>query len=118
VVIGFGIFALMSEAEPLSGAFFFVPFSLGPLFISLILAFISPIRSCQTTLVVGSLLYAAWFGFVFLNAFYLHLDPQSALALLFIGIYSLPVMIPIWLVTLALKHHNKNKGEVMGANLP
>lgn len=106
-LIGFGMAALMSKSEPASGALFFVPFALGPLFVSLLLAAIAPNRSCQITLVIGSLLYSVWFGFVFLNAFYWHIDPQSSIAMIFIGIYSLPVMIPVWLLSLVLRHRHK-----------
>jgi hypothetical protein len=109
-----GTLILMSKSEPINGALFFVPFALGPLFISLVIAATSPYRSCQIILTVGSGVYAVWFGFVFLDAFYWHLDPQSSIALISIGIYSLPVMIPIWLITLVLRRRNKLKGEQEG----
>ena len=89
------------------GALFFVPFALGPLFVSMKIAATAPYRSCQIILAIGTGLYAVWFGFIFLDAFYWHLDPQSAIALVFIGLYSLPVMIPIWLGALALKRRNQ-----------
>ena len=109
IVIGMVI--LMSISEPVLGAFIFVPFALGPLFVSLIVAAFSSCRSCQATLILGSVLYAAWFTFVYLSAFHWHPDAQSGIALLFIGVYSLPVMIPIWVVTLALRRRNRINSE-------
>ena len=111
-----GTLVLMSTSEQLIGALFFVPFALGPLFVSLVIAVNSPYRSCQIILTVGSGLYSAWFGFVFLNAFYYHVDAQSSIALIFIGIFSLPIMIPIWLITLVLRRRNKLKGEQAGGS--
>jgi hypothetical protein len=99
----------MSKSEPIIGALFFVPFALGPLFVSLVIAATAPSRGCQIILAAGSVIYAAWFAFIFLDAFYWHVDPQSAIALVFIGIYSLPVMIPIWLSALVLRRRNKLK---------
>jgi CDP-diglyceride synthetase len=111
ILLAVGILVLMTESEPVIGALFFVPFALGPLLVSLAIATKSPYLSCQIILTVGSVLYGTWFGFVFLDAFYWHVDPQSAIALLFIGIYSLPIMIPIWLTTLALRRRNKMQSE-------
>ena len=109
VILGSGIAALMSKAEPASGALFFVPFALGPLAVSLLLAAMLPRRPSQVALIIGSVAYAAWFGFVFLDVFHWHADPQSAIALVFIGAYSLPVMIPIWIVSLALGRRNRTR---------
>jgi hypothetical protein len=81
------------------------------LFVSLWIAANSPYRSCQLILAIGTGLYSVWFGYIFLDAFYWNLDPQSAIALLFIGFYSLPVMIPIWLAALAYKRKNRLKDE-------
>ncbi len=112
-VIVAGTVALMTESDSVRGAIggtlVFVPFSLGPLFLSLLVAVFSPQRSSQIVLSLGSILYAVWFGFVFLDVFYWHLDPQSAVALLFTGIYSLPVLIPLWLVSLVLMRKRTQK---------
>ena len=113
-----GTFALMSESDPMAGALFFIPFALGPLFISLAISLYSPYRSCQIILGVSSVVYGVWFSFVFLSAFYWHIDAQSAITLLFIGIYSLPVMIPCWIVSLVLRNKNSRKAEQVGAPNP
>ncbi len=55
-------------------------------------------KKSQLTLTIGSILYAAWFIFAYLDIFYWHLDPQSAVGLLLVGIYSLPIMGVIWMI--------------------
>lgn len=111
VMLMIGTLVLMSKSKSLFGAMFFVPFALGPLFVSLIIAAASAYRSCQIILTVGSGLYAAWFGYLFLSAFCWNVDAQSPIVVVFIGIYSLPVMIPIWISALILRHRNELKGE-------
>ena len=97
-----GIFILASNARSLPAVLFFVPFALGPLVVSLFLALFALRRACQITLIIGSVLYAAWFGYLYIGAFYLHPSPQSGIILLFVGFYSLPGMLPVWGLTLGL----------------
>ncbi|MFZ4595944.1 MAG: hypothetical protein ACOYOF_16920 [Verrucomicrobiaceae bacterium] len=110
-VFCFGMAALFWKADTVLGGLFFVPMALGPLFVSLWLAAISPSQGCQRTLIIGSLLYAAWFGYVFLDVFVWHVDPQSAIALMFIGLVSLVVMVPLWIVTLVLRSRSKGQAS-------
>lgn len=95
-----GVLVLLSISDSLLGALFFLPFSLGPLFVSLLLAVLSPGRLSQRVLILGSVLYALWFGYIYLEVFHWHVDPQGAIALIFVGLLSLPVMIPAWIVSL------------------
>ena len=106
-----GTLILMSKSDPIIVAFFSLPFALGPLFISLFMAAISPYRSCQLILTVGSFLYAIWFILIFLNVFFLNPNPESSVALVFIGAYSLPVMIPIWLLSLAFAYKQMKRTQ-------
>ncbi|MBK8037200.1 MAG: serine/threonine protein kinase [Verrucomicrobiaceae bacterium] len=103
-----GTLCLVAQSKPPSAALRFLPLSLGPLFVSLILSLILLNRRSQRVLLVGSLLYAALFAFIYLGAFFWHLDPQSAIALLFIGFYSLPVMIPVWLIALVMYFRDRS----------
>jgi amino acid permease len=109
IIMVIGFLALISKSNPIYGALFFVPFALGPLILTLIFAVKSPSLSSQILLIISSVLYGIWFSYVFLSAFYWHIDPQSAIALLFIGIYSLPVMIPLWLITHIINTRTKIK---------
>ncbi|MDZ4848888.1 MAG: hypothetical protein SGI77_06315, partial [Pirellulaceae bacterium] len=49
---------------------------------------------------ISSVIYLAWTVFVLVTAFLIYPDPQSGIALLFIPIYSLPVMAIAWLLAL------------------
>ena len=76
-----------------------LPFTLGPLFVSLGLALFCQSRACQITLIIGSVLYVACFiSLVF--SLVVSRDAQAGLALGLMGFGTLPVMIPIWLMTL------------------
>ncbi len=92
-----GLIFLGRQSDSTGGLLFFVPFTLGPLFVTLLLDFFVHRRLALGLLLASTLIYFAWFLFVYLSAFYWHPDAQGAIALLFIGIYSLPVMIPLWI---------------------
>ena len=93
-----GTLALMMLARPFYSAFLAFPFALGPLLLPMILAPHCPAPTAQRLLTIASILYAVWFTFVFINAFLLHPDPQSGIALLFIGVCSLPVLLPLCVI--------------------
>lgn len=98
-VILVGAVALGTQAAELSGVLFLAPFSLGPLFVSAGLAL--PWwrrRRAQSVLAVGTAAYALFFAFCFLSAFHWHPDPQSPIVMVFVGSYSLPVMLIFWIV--------------------
>ena len=94
LVVGLGI--LNSNSRSFSGTLFMVPFSLGPLVLSLLLALVMPNKASQITLIIGSVLYGGFFIHLYGGLFHRSPSPQSGMGLLFIGFYSLPVMIPIW----------------------
>ncbi len=71
-------------------------FVLWRLVLSLFLALITLKRSSQITLIIGSILYGACFSFI-----YGSFGAQSGIALLYMGIYSLPVMVPAFLGVVA-----------------
>ena len=82
--------------------------------VSLFLALLAVGRICQVTLIIASVLYAAWFSYLYMGSFYLDPTPQSGLILLFVGLNSLPVMLTLWVVTLVLMPSGKyrnSKGE-------
>lgn len=96
LILGGG--ALCRQVPDIYGLVFFLPFALGPLFVTWCLGWLCGGRTSGYVLLAATGLYAAWFGYVYLSAFHWHLDPQSAIAMLFVGIYSLPVMLPLWIV--------------------
>lgn len=98
-----GSFALgIKGATFLSGLLFF-PFALGPLVVTVILSFVLRSRPAQAVLTVSSLLYGGWFGYAYADIFYLNPDPQSAIAILFIGIFAVPVLVIFWIAAFVLE---------------
>jgi hypothetical protein len=72
-----------------------------PLIISLCMSQKVRLNISQLILIFSSLLYMIWFIYVAYaahSALYSTLDPLSLVAVLFIGVYSLPVMLPVWLI--------------------
>ena len=106
-----GSVLLLMESSSIAGVFIFAPISLWPLMVSIIVAFRLSSMSSQIVLSVGSVLYAIWFGFVYMSAFHWHPDAQSAIALVFVGIYSLPVMIPVWSIAFSFSSRREKMGE-------
>ncbi len=93
-----GLAALHHQASSMGGVLFMAPFSLSPLLVTLLLSFkaVSPLS--RRLLLASTLVYSAWFSLIYLDAFYWNIDPQSSIALLFVGVLSLPVMIPLWTI--------------------
>lgn len=110
-----GIAILWKQSASLSGVLFITPFSLGPLFVTLILGFFSERKISLLLLMASTAAYAAWFSYIYLDAFYWHLDPQSGLAFLFMGVYSLPVMLPLWVLAFLLREA-KSKAPNISTN--
>ena len=77
---------------------FFLPFALGPLLVTWGLGWLCGSRISGRLLLIATSLYSAWFGCIYLSAFRWRPDPQSGIAMLFVGVYSLPVMLPLWIV--------------------
>ena len=57
-----------------------------------------PAPTAQRILRLASSLYAAWFALVLTDAFLLHPDARSGIALFLIGFWSLPVLLPLCLI--------------------
>lgn len=104
--------ALAIVSDPAYGFLFFVPFTLGPHAVSHGLCFVLNSRGAAVALCIGMLAYLAWFFYVYADAFYFNVDAQSGIALAFIGIFSLPVMVPVWLGAWALERAAIKKAAV------
>ena len=97
------------------GMAFFLPFYGLPPIVSMVLSVISKNPFSQGLLATTSLLYGIWFTYAMYLAFYVDLDPQSGLVILFVGIYALPVLLPLWIVTLVLNaYYTKKSASVLG----
>ena len=109
VLLVIGTCILYSNSRSFSGTLFMVPFALGPLVLSLLLALVMPNKASQITLIIGSVLYGGFFIYFYDRLFYGSPSPQSGIGLLFIGFYSLRVMIPIWYVAAFLSIYKRIK---------
>ncbi len=78
------------------------PLCFFPLLGNLILAWMKN-RWSQGVLAISSVLYGLGVAYEMYNAFYVNLDPQSGLVLIFVGVAYFPMMIPLWLVALILE---------------
>jgi hypothetical protein len=97
LIISYGFLAvallvLSRKGTDLLGVVMFTPIILGPFLINTVLAHLLRTVAAARVLFIASLLFIAWASFVFVQAFILHPDAQSAIALLFIGIWAFPVM--------------------------
>jgi hypothetical protein len=93
-----GLAALSFKTSTVGGVLFMAPFSISPLLVTLLLSFKAVNPLSQRLLLASTLVYSAWFAWIYLDAFYWNIDPQSAIVLLFVGVLSLPVMIPLWVI--------------------
>lgn len=97
----FTVLILIQSTEPAS-TIGIVLLAIFPLLISTLIAVFLWKRSARILCGVGIVAYILWFLFYYMMIFYWQPSPQSAIGLLYLGIVSLPVMLPIWIVTLIL----------------
>ncbi len=91
------VLMLCLKSQPVYGALFFIPFVMYPHAITHIVLHRVKTKAAQIILMIALISYFAWFTFIYINVFYLFLDAQSAIALLFVGIYATPIMLIFWL---------------------
>lgn len=96
-IVLIGTLFFCSLAKHFFAGLFFVPFSFGPLAVTIGLAFALRSTLAQVLLTVSSILYGAWFAFVCAQAFFVNPDPQSPIVFLFVGIYAIPVLAIFWI---------------------
>jgi hypothetical protein len=89
-IVGLGMLCFASW--PVWGGLFLVPFALGPQFITHVGVFRAKSLVSQCILTLTLVLYFAWFVYVYIDVFYIHLDPQSAVALLFTALAVVPIL--------------------------
>ena len=102
IILAVGIGILLSNSRDLGATLMMTPFALGPLAVSLLVALFARTKASQITLIVGSVLYGGFFIYLYIQLYYVSPSPQSGIGLLFIGFYSLPVMLVVWAVSWSL----------------
>ena len=96
-IVMIGTLLLCSKSDPFFAGLFFVPFTFGPLAVTIGLAVVWRSTLAQYLLTVSSVLYGAWFAFIYAQAVYVNPDPQSPIAFLFVGVYATPVLAVFWI---------------------
>jgi predicted permease len=86
--------------------------------VSLLLGSVAASRRSLIILLISNLLYFCWFLWVYLSAFHFHPDPQAGIAFLFVGVYSLPVMIPLWIIAMCLRRSSQTQSEQDASSNP
>lgn len=91
------------------GAVVLLAFYAGPILVTLLLSWKFQTNLAQAVLLASLPTYFAWIGYDLYNAFFANLDPQSGIVLIAVGIMSLPVMIPLWILAIILEVNWKPK---------
>ena len=89
----------------------FLPLSLGPLMVSTAACFFVRGSRPAGWLLASSILYALWFGFIYVSAFYLYPDPQAGIAFVWVGLVSLPVMIGLWITAFVIEMNERQRAK-------
>ncbi len=92
-----GVLMLYHVADSVYGVLWVIPFALGPQAITHAAILLAKSAESRNVLLVALLVYFGWFTFIYVDAFYIHPDPQSPIALVFVGIYAIPVLGIFWL---------------------
>src|SRR5690349_267158 len=93
-VVGSGM--LSFHISSLFGVLFFAIFTLWPHALTHLGIFLAKSSRSHTVLLVAMLGYFCWFAYAYVDIFCTHVDPQGAVALLFIGVSAMPVMTLLW----------------------
>lgn len=94
--------AFALQSDPILGPLLFVAFAMFPHAVSHTLCYLESFKHAPLAIMTAMIVHTGWIGFLYLDAFYLHPDPQATLVFVFAGVFALPVLIPIWAVALLL----------------
>lgn len=99
VGIALVVYCVFFGREGLQAVLFFFPFTMTPLVFQGCMAASWKSLGGQLTLLLATIGYIAWFVYVYVDVMILHLDPQSAIVFLFVGIYAVPALAVLWLIS-------------------
>lgn len=106
-----GLLVLIAKEVSPVGALFFLPFSFGPLLVTAAIGAFCRGRTPQVILTVAAGAYMAWFAWLYMEIFFWHPDPQSPVALVFVGAYSLPILLPMWIAAVIIEVRRTNRAN-------
>ena len=83
-----------------------------PPIVSMVLSYRSKSPISQMILAGTSLLYGVWFTCIMYHEFYIAPpDAQRGLIILFVGIYALPVLLPLWIIAYFVEWRSRKKDQ-------
>ena len=101
-----------SVVDFLGAMLFWLPFYGFPPIVSMVLSYRSTSPISQMILAGTSLLYGLWFVCIMYYVFSIATpDAQSGLVILFVGIYALPVLLPLWIVAYFVDRRERKKNQ-------
>ena len=110
--IVFAIYVITFARDSVMAALFFFPFTMTPLVINAVAVCRVKTFAARGILLFSTAAYSGWGTWLYIDVFYIHIDPQSSIALLFMGIFASPVLILLWLLTFGLERwcsaHSEN----------
>jgi hypothetical protein len=100
-IVGIAIVAylILFGRDGIEGAVFFFPFTMIPFIVSAYFVAKWPSFWSQIVLSLTIAGYAAWFGYVYVNATVTNPHSTSGIAFLFVSVYALPALAFLWLFT-------------------
>jgi hypothetical protein len=102
VIVIIGTLMVCGRANGFLGGLFFLPFLFGPLMLAWIPMWICRSERSQGVFLLANLAYAIWFLYVYLDVFHFHPDANSVIGLLFVGLYSLPILLCLCVIAIAI----------------
>ena len=92
--------ALLMKTEVTAVSMILTMIALWPLLVSLLMLIFCREKQPTNILLASVILYVLWFAFIYGQIFFWNVDPQGSIALLFLGIYSLPFTLALWITAL------------------
>ena len=87
-------FYLMAATS--AGSVVLMPFCGFPPIVAIVFSCLWKSLIANLLTVLSSIFYVPWFVYVVRDAFVVNIDPQSGLVMIFVGIFFLPVLLPLW----------------------
>lgn len=105
-------FLVFGRQGGIEGLFFFLPFTMVPFVVTAYFATLWRAFWSQAVVLAITAAYAAWFSYIYVQVTIQHPDPQSPIAFLFVGIYALPVLVPLWILAWGIDWERKDRWAV------
>ena len=107
-IMGYMVMEYIDSGSILFALFFSLTFCGFPLITSMVISVYPKNWISQVILMIASLLYGIFFALVAYDL-HIHPDNQGGLVFIFIGFFSLPVLIPLWLIASVIEYRHRRR---------